>query len=129
MTDIDKNALTDILNGLVDSFDRETPDEITYKDFMKANKDSSDYDLFNTYEMAAFQHVFVMNKIIKQKYGIKRMSDDLYDFILEFPAYIKHLEREIEKAEGSSCCVDKAWTRSMARFKELVEANQAQEKS
>ena len=123
------NPLEDVMNALAESMDKETPNEITYKDFMAADKESSLYDIFNTFDMASSEPTFIVTKILKQKYGIKRMDDELYWFIREFPVYIDKLERKIEKEEGSVCCVDKAWSRSMKQLKELIDTNVEREKS
>lgn len=126
MSDIDKQAMTDIMNGIADAFDKETPAAIEYKG-LREDSTSSLYEIFSTYEMAAFGHVLTVNKILKQKYGIKRMDDELYHFIVEFPAHVNKLSKEIERDEGHVCCVDKAWSRSMAKLQTLIEANLAKE--
>jgi hypothetical protein len=124
---IDEDAMVNVLQGIAAMADAETPDEITYDTFMKADKNSSAYDIFNTYDMAAGAHVMTVCKIVKQKYDIKRMDDELYFFIAAFPFYLDRLGKEIQKTEGSACCVDKAWSRSMKKFGELIKANQAKE--
>jgi hypothetical protein len=123
------SPLEDVMNSLADSFDRDTPSEITYKDFMSANKDSSLYDIFNTYDMASSEPYMVICKIIKQKYGIKHMTDELFWFIREFPVHIDKLSKEIQAKEGMVCCVDKAWSRSLKYLNELIEINVNKEKS
>lgn len=117
------NPIEDVMNGLVDAMDRETPNEITYKDFMKADKDSSAYDILNTYDMAASEPHMIINKIFKQKYKIDRMSDELYWFLREFPIMIDKMSDRIQEEEGSVCCVDKAWSRSMKKLRKLIIAS------
>ncbi len=117
------NPIEDVMNSLVDSMDRETPDEITYKDFMKANSLSTPYEIFSVYDMAASQPSMIISKMLKRKYGIKYMNDDLYWFIREFPVYIDKMSKRIEEEEGPVCCVDKAWSRAMKKLDKLIAKN------
>lgn len=117
------NPIEDVMNSLVDSMDRETPNEITYKDFMKADKDSKLYDILSTYDMASSEPHMILNKIIKQKYKITHMSDELYWYLREFPIMIDKMSNRIEEEEGMVCCVDKAWQRSFKKLKKLIIAS------
>ena len=117
------NPIEDIMNGLVESMDRETPDVITYKDFMRADKNSMLYDIFSTYDMAASGQYMIISKIMKQKYGIQNMNDDLYWFIREFPVMIDKMSARIQEEEGPVCCVDKAWSRSFKKLRKLIIAS------
>lgn len=123
------SPLEDVMNTLADAFDRDTPNEIKYKDILSADKDSSLYDIFNAYDMASSEPYMIICKIIKQKYGITRMDNELFWFIREFPVYIDKLSDEIKKNEGLVCCVDKAWSRSMKQLNELIENNLNNQKS
>lgn len=114
------NPIEDVMKSLVESMDRETPDKLQYKDFMEADKDSSLYDILNTYDMVSSQPHMVLNKIIKQKYGVEKMSDELYWYLREFPVMIDKMSRRIEEEEGMVCCVDKAWQRSLKKLKKLI---------
>jgi len=114
------NPIKEVIDGLVASMDAETPDEITYKDFMKADKNSKLYDIMSTYDMASSQPHMTLNKIIKQKYKIDRMSDELYWFLREFPIAIDKMSDRIQEEEGMVCCVDKAWQRSFKKLKKLI---------
>lgn len=117
------NPIEDIMNGLVASMDAQTPNEITYKDFMRADKNSTAYDILNTYDMAASEPHMILNKIFKQKYGIEKMSDELYWYLREFPVMIDKMSSRIEEEEGPVCCVDKAWERSFKTLKKLILAS------
>jgi hypothetical protein len=117
------NPIKEIMDGLVASMDAETPNEITYKDFMKADKDSSLYDILNTYDMASSQPHMILNKIIKQKYNITHMSNELYWYLREFPIMLDKMSDRIEEEEGLVCCVDKAWQRSFKKLKKLIIAS------
>lgn len=117
------NPLEDIMGSLADAFDKDTPNEITYKDFMSANKDSSLYDIFNTYDMAASEPYMIICKIIKQKYGIIRMDNELFWFIREFPTNLDKMSDRIKEEEGMVCCVDKAWSRSLKKLEKLIQNN------
>ena len=103
--------------------DNETPDHLTYKDFMHADKDSKPYDILQTYEMATTGLSMTLSKIIRQKYKITNMSNELYWFLREFPVMIDKMSDRIQEEEGTTCCVDKAWERSFKKMKKLIIAS------
>ena len=116
-----------VMNAIADAFDKDLESTINYKDLLVADKDSSLYDILNAYEAMVSHYTLIVAKIIRQKYGLATIHDDLYKYILEFPAHLNRLEKEIDKNEGFICSVDKAWTRSIEELKELIEEGEIYE--
>ena len=127
MSKPDENAIKTVLDGIVGMADKEMREQsIAYRDLSAAAKDEPWY-IFQVYDMAASDVTIAMYSVIKEKYGITRMSDELYWFIREFPVAIDKLSKKIEKEEGPACCVDKAWSRTLAEFHRLIELNRQEE--
>lgn len=124
-----RNPLEDVMNGIVAASKKDQiENSVVYRD-LTANAESDRQTLFSVYELAVGDAVSAMCDVIKDKYGIKRMSNELYEFISSYPHEFRKLSRHIEKTEGRICCVDKAWSRMMATFDELVKDNVAKEES
>ena len=122
------NPLEDIMGGIVAAADKEMKQTVLYKE-LSANSSDGVGKILEIYDMASSEVSMTMTSVVKEKYGIKRMDDELYWFIREFPVAIDKLSKEIERTEGHVCCVDKAWSRHLAKFNELVAANQDGEQS
>lgn len=114
------NPMEDIMNGIVAASKRDREqNSVVYRDLTAVASDDRQA-IFDTYDLAATDASIAMSDVIKEKYGIQRMSDDLYWFIREFPVRLDKLSKEIERTEGHVCCVDKAWSRLMTEFDQLV---------
>lgn len=117
------NPMEDIMNGIVKAADKDMKEHsIVYRDLSASAKDDRQ-TIFDIYDLAVSDATIAMSQVIKEKYGIKRISDDLYGFIRDFPSRFHRLSRQIEKDEGPVCCVDKAWSRMMREFDHLVQEN------
>lgn len=114
------NPFEEIMNGIVAAAERDRDaNSVVYRD-LKAVATDNRQRIFDIYDLAATDASIAMADVIKEKYGIQRMSDDLYWFIREFPVRLDKLSKEIERTEGHVCCVDKAWSRLMSEFDQLV---------
>lgn len=63
--------------------------------------------------------------IIKEKFEINQISDELFDLIKALPFAMHYVEKEITAEEGFSCCVDK--TRHVYYEKVLAAINAIKE--
>lgn len=118
--ELDRDSMDVVINGLIEAADKDRKDNsIVYRDLL-AKADDDRQTIFNVYDLAVGDAVISMSDVIGQKYHIERMSDELYEFIRDFPSRFHKLSKQIERDEGMVCCVDKAWTRLMAEFDDLV---------
>lgn len=121
------NPFAEILGAIADSADKDMKENsVAYRD-LSANKDSDLQTLFDVYDLACNDVVHSMTDVVKEKYGIKRMDDELYYFLRSFSHEFHMLTKHIEETEGRVCCVDKSYSRMMKKFQELVKANQLKE--
>lgn len=117
------NPIEDIMNAIVDSADKDRKKHsVVYRDLV-ATKDSDLQTLFDVYNLSVSDSVHSMVDVVKEKYGITRISNELYRFIKSYPVEFHELSKHIEETEGRVCCVDKAYSRKLAEFKRLVAEN------
>ena len=123
MSNVDEKALHDIIGGIASAAERDMKENsVVYRE-LKADANSSFMDIFQYYDLAATDVVLSVVAVIKEKYSIKRIDDELFEFIRDFPSNLHRLSKEIEEKEGWVCCVDKAWSRLAAQFSDLLKDN------
>lgn len=120
---MEDNPIKSIIGALVDS---QTADmkkhSIVYRDLTATATDDLQ-TLFDIYDLAMSDVTQSMVAVLKERWNITRMSDELYKYIRDFPHKLHDMSREIEKTEGATCCVDKAWSRLLAELPELILAS------
>ncbi len=121
--EIDKNVFVELFGAIADASKKEQEEKsVVYRDLKAAKEDSVDH-LFSVFDLAASEVTISMADVVQEKYGINRISDDLYNFLSSYNYVFRTLTNKIEKEQGSVCCVDKAYGIMMSHFKKLIESN------
>lgn len=106
MMDFDK-ALSEVVDGILQRADEERQKSEPYKNLWEA----SEKNLTSLLSEACHQMDFVVIdtlEVIKKRFNISRISDEVYNLIKLLPFAMSILRENIKDKEGHSCCADKA---------------------
>lgn len=113
---INENVLGQMLTALADSFKKERQQTEPYKKLFKGG--STHTGLLRELEMSMTGNVHDAADVYEQRHGIE-INDDQYCMLLALPLLAHIAERDAEKNEGATCCVDKAYYILSEQFKKL----------
>ncbi len=102
-----EEAIKGVLQGLVDSFEVESRKSAPYINLFKACEEGS-YQSFLRELHHGMEGLVLDAMLVLEDNGLKP-SNETYDILLALPYLSKHLEDEIIKKQGISCCVDKSF--------------------
>jgi len=100
-------ALKSVMEGIIGVAEKERESSDSYKLLFK--RSNSMEGLLRNLEEVMTGHVLNATTVLKEKYGYKKVSDEAYILLLALPFLEHNLVRYIEKTEGPSCSVDKAY--------------------
>lgn len=116
-----KEALKDVIDGIIALADKERKESEPYKNlFKKMNGVSLPVSLEAvTDEMTS---AALNASAAFRNQGIK-LNNEAWRFLLALPITAHLLEKHIKETEGSACCVDKTWHLLGRQFQELIAAS------
>lgn len=103
---ISQEALSNLLTTLAESFQKERQKSEPYKEMFKAG--STYTGLLRQLELPGESAALDACDVVERRFK-KKGNNNLYEFLLAVPYLAYKLRKQIEKEEGSACCVDKAF--------------------
>jgi len=100
-------ALKSLMEGIIGVAEKERKASASYKLLFK--RSNSMEGLLRNLEDEMTGHALNATTVLKEKYGYEKVSDEAYILLLALPFLEYNLVRYIQKTEGPSCCVDKAY--------------------
>jgi hypothetical protein len=103
--EISDSILKETITSIFEVIQKERKEDPEYRDLFK--KSISGDSLLS--EMNFKMEGIVLNgcEILTEKFGYKKINDNLYCFLLALPLINHLLENRIIESEGPACCVDK----------------------
>lgn len=118
----DEKVLADLLGGLAQAADREREASDSYKGLFKGSLDVE--SLLRSLDFKMTDHVLNATKILGEKYGYNELSrekkDEIFWLLMALPFLIRQTTKHIERTQGSSCCVDKAYYHVAEQIQEIL---------
>lgn len=102
------NALSNVMSGIIAFGDEQRRREQPYKDLFDSFSNNGYRGLLRTLERDMIKLILDAILVIEDKTG-KNISRQTYELLLALPFIKEHLERDISKKDGISCCVDKTY--------------------
>ena len=108
MSEAIKKDLVNIMNALAGKWADEAKDRESYKELFKAFEGNDFRSLLRDLEFKMEGLVLEAMQVIEDKIGTPP-NRTVFDVLLALPFLSNKLERSISEANGSACCVDKAF--------------------
>lgn len=122
MSNLDNNALDNVLGGILAAADKERQASQSYKDLFEGSADVE--SLLRQTDRNMTRAVLDATKVLDVKFGYSEMPNDKRDeifwLLMALPFLIRQTTKHIEKTQGMSCCVDKAYYHVANQIKEIL---------
>lgn len=107
MSDSDvQSALAEVLNSMVEAFEKEREQDESFKKMFTAGKSFS--GLLRQVNHTCMSGVLDGMQVLRGRHGVQ-CTHEVMEFMLAVPYLAYKLKREIEAREGMCCCVDKTF--------------------
>ena len=102
-----KNAIKDVIDGILEVADKERKQSEPYKDMFKRTDGKPFCVQLSTVESEMMSVVLNYSAILEEN-GYK-LSNEGFQFLYSLPLLAHVLEKDIAEKEGMTCCVDKTY--------------------
>jgi hypothetical protein len=103
----DENIIKEVIENMLKGIEEERQKDPVYKDMFKKSSDFG--GLLHETENRMVSPILDACQILKDKFGINKIDNETYMFLLSLPILEHLIQKKIEETEGSCCCVDKTY--------------------